>query len=86
MLLELSKGISLDTKFRCYGNQNQNHCIYGFHAKQKVYCLSKTKGLLFKQKWCSNSNLKQYSLIVSEGSVNYSRKIGDTLFLLWENN
>ena len=25
--------------------------------------IEKTKGLLFKQKWCSKSNLKQYSLI-----------------------
>ena len=46
--------------------------------------IEKTKCLLFKQKWCSNSNLKQYSLIVTAGSVKFCRKIGDTLFLLWE--
>ena len=39
-LLELSKGISLDFKFRCYGNQNQNDCL--LLKKQKVYCLSKS--------------------------------------------
>ena len=26
-LLELSKGISLDFKFRCYANQNQDNCL-----------------------------------------------------------
>ena len=46
----------------------------------------KTKGLLFKQKWCSKSNLKQYSLIATAGSIKFWRKMGDTLFLLWENN
>ena len=46
----------------------------------------KNNGLLFKQKWCSNSNLKQYGLIVTAGSVKFWRKIGDTPFLLWENN
>ena len=39
MLLELSKGISLDFKFRCYGNQNQNDCL--LLKTLKVYCLSK---------------------------------------------
>ena len=34
----LSKGISLDFKFRCYVNQNQNDCP--LLKKQKVYCLS----------------------------------------------
>ena len=46
----------------------------------------KTKGLLFKQKWCLKSNLKQYSLIATAGSVKFWRKMGDALFLLWENN
>ena len=41
--------------------------------KQKVYCLSK-------------SNLKQYSFIATAGSIKFWRKMGDTLFLLWENN
>ena len=31
--------------------------------------IEKTKGLLFKQKWCSKSNLKQYSLIATAGSI-----------------
>ena len=39
-LLELRKGFSLDFKFRCYGNQNQNYCL--LLKKQKVYCLSKS--------------------------------------------
>ena len=51
-LLELSKGISLDFKFRCYGSQNQNN-----------YLLLKKKGLLFKQNYFSKNNLKQYSLL-----------------------
>ena len=38
-LLELSKGISSDFKFRCYGNQNQNYCLL---LKKRVYCLSKS--------------------------------------------
>ena len=38
--LKLSKRISLDFKFRCYGNQNQNDCL--LLEKQKVYCLSKS--------------------------------------------
>ena len=38
-MLDLSKRISLDFKFRCYGNQNQNDCL-----------LLKTKGLLFKER------------------------------------
>ena len=37
-LLELSKGISLDFKFHCYGNQNQNDCL--LVKKQRIYCLS----------------------------------------------
>ena len=74
-LLELGKGISLDFRFRCYGNQNQNECL--LLKKQKVYCLSNL---------CSNSNLKQYSLITAASSVKFWRKIGDTLLLLWENN
>ena len=39
-LLGLSERFSLDFKFRCYGNQNQNCCL--LLKKQKVYCLSKT--------------------------------------------
>ena len=53
-------------KSRCCGNQNQNDCLL----------LKRQKGLLCKQKWCSKSNLKQYSLIVSECSVKFWRKIG----------
>ena len=41
MLLELGKEFSLDFKFRCYGNQNQNDCL--LLKKQKVYCLSKSE-------------------------------------------
>ena len=48
--------------------------------------IGKTKGLLFKQKWCSKSNLKQYSMIATAGSIKFWRKMGDTLFSLWENN
>ena len=33
--------------------------------------IEKTKGLLFKQKSCSNSNLKQYSLIATAGSIKF---------------
>ena len=40
---------------------------------------------LFKQKWCSKSNLKEYSLIATAGSIKFWKKMGDTL-LLWENN
>ena len=32
--------LSLDFKFRCYSNQNQNYCL--LLKKQKVYCLSKS--------------------------------------------
>ena len=74
-LLELGKGISLHFKFRCRGNQIKIIVHYW-----------KAKDLLFKQKWCSRSNLKQYSLIVTAGSIKFWRKMGDTLFLLWENN
>ena len=49
-LLELSKRISLDLKFRCYGNQNQNDCL--LLKKQKVYYL---------EQGVSKNNLKQYS-------------------------
>ena len=75
-LLELGKGILLHFKFCCYGNQNQNYCLL----------LKKTKRLLFKQKWCLKINLKQYSLIAAATSVKFWRKMGDALFLLWENN
>ena len=60
-LLELSKGISLDFKFRCYGNQNQNYCL--LLKKRKVYCLSNKSDV-------HKVILKQYSLIVTAGSVN----------------
>ena len=33
--------------------------------------IEKTKGLLFKQKRCSKSNLKQYNLIATAGSVKF---------------
>ena len=48
--------------------------------------IEKTKSLLFKQKWWLKSNLKQYSLIATAGSIKFWRKMGDTLSLLWENN
>ena len=48
--------------------------------------IEKTKDLLFKQKWCLKVNLKQYILIAAASSIKFSRKMGDTLFLLWENN
>ena len=51
-----------------------------------LFVIEKTKGLLFKQEWCSKSSLKQYSLTVTAGSVKFWRNIGDKLFLLWENN
>ena len=73
-LLELGKGILLHFKFCCYDNQNQIIVYYW-----------KTKGQLFKQKWCSKSNLKQYSLIATAGGIKFWRKMGDIL-LLWENN
>ena len=40
MLLERGKEFSLNFKFRCYGNQNQNDCL--LLKKQNVYCLSKS--------------------------------------------
>ena len=67
-LLELGKWFRLISNFIAMATK----------IKMIVYYW-KTKGLLFKQKWCSESNLKQYSLIVSEGSVKFWRKIGDTL-------
>ena len=39
MLLEISKGIWFNFKFRFHGNQNQNDCL--LFKKQKMYCLSK---------------------------------------------
>ena len=48
--------------------------------------IEETKGLLFKRKWCLKSNLKRYILIATAGSIKFWRQIGDTLFLLWENN
>ena len=55
-------------------------------AQTKIIDTEKPKGLLFKQKWCSQSILKQYSLIVTAGSIKSWKKIGVTFFLLWENN
>ena len=72
---DFGKWISLHLKFCCYGNFNQNYWL-----------LLKNKGLLFKQKWSSKSNLKQYSLIATAGGIKFWRKMDDTLFLLWENN
>ena len=46
--------------------------------------IEKTKGLLFKQTWCLKSNLKKCSLIAAASSIKFWRKMGDTLFLLWE--
>ena len=39
-LLELSKGNSLEFKFRCYGKQNQNDCLS--LKKQNAHCLRKS--------------------------------------------
>ena len=39
--------------------------------------IEKTKGLFFKQKCCSKSNLKQYSLIGAAGSIKFWRKMGE---------
>ena len=44
--------------------------------------IEKTKGLLFKQKWCLKSNLKQYSLIATSGSIKFWRQMGDTLLIV----
>ena len=52
------QGISLNLKFRCYGNQNQKNCL-----------LLKNRSLLFKQKCFSKNNLKQYSLIITAGNI-----------------
>ena len=52
----------------------------------KIIDTEKPKGLLFKQKWCSQTILKQYSLIFTTGSIKRWKKIGVTFFLLWENN
>ena len=74
-LLELFKGISPHWKFRCHGKKIKVIVHYW-----------KPKDLLFKQKWCLKSNLKRYSLIITAGSIKFSRKMGDTFFLLWKNN
>ena len=58
-VLELGKGISLHFKFHCYGNQNQN-CL-----------LLKNERSIVKAKVISNSNLKQYSLIATAGSIKF---------------
>ena len=42
--------------------------------EQKFYCLSKSN--------VSKCNLEQYSLIATAGRIQFSRKMGDTLFLL----
>ena len=39
-----------------------------------LFIIEKTKGLLFKQKWCSKGNLKQYSLIATAGSIKFWKK------------
>ena len=59
-LLELSKGNSLDSKFRCYGKQSQNDCL--LLKKQKVYCLSKSD---------VQTVILIISLIVTAGSVKF---------------
>ena len=63
-LLELSKWFSLDFKFRCYSNQNQNYCL--LLKKQKIYCLSR---------YDAQCNLKQYSLIVTAGVSSFEGKL-----------
>ena len=74
-LLKLRKGFSLISNF------------VAMATKIKIIvCYWKTKGPLFKQEWCLKSSLKQYSLIITAGSVKFWRKIDDILFLLWENN
>ena len=76
MLSELGKGLSFYFKFCCYGNQNQNYCLL----------LKKQKVQFVWAKVMLKSNLKQYSLIATAGMIKFWRKMGDTLFLLWENN
>ena len=74
-VLELSKRISLDFKFRCYGNQNQNIVYYW-----------KTKGLLFKERGFSKTIWNNTGFIITAGYIIFWRKISDAHFLLWENN
>ena len=63
-LLELSKGILLDFKFPCYGNQNQSNFL--LWKNNKVYCLSK--------RYFSKNDLKQCNLIITAGNI-FFRKI-----------
>ena len=42
-----------------------------WQPESKLLSIEKTKGLLFKQKWCFRSNLKQYSLIATAGSIKF---------------
>ena len=62
-VLDLTQKISLDFKFRFYGNQSQNDCL--LLKKEKVCCL--TKGI-------SQNNFKQYSLIMTAGYIIFLKK------------
>ena len=62
-----------------------NLVAMGTKIKQ-LSVIEQTKGVLFKQKCNSKNNFKQYSLIIAAGNIIFWKKIGDTLFLLWENN
>ena len=56
-------------------------CLLLWKTESKLLSITeKTKGLLFKQKWCLKSNLKRYSLIAAASSIKFWRKMGDTLF------
>ena len=73
-LLEFPKGISLDFKFCCYGNQNEHNCLS--LKKQKVYYLSNS----VVQKIIWNNTVDLLLHVVSF----FLRKIQETLFLLWK--
>ena len=62
-LLELSKRISLDFKFRCYVNQNQNDCR-----------LLK-KGLLFKERGFSKTSWNNTVFIITAGYIIFEEKL-----------
>ena len=75
------KGFSLDFKFRCYSNQNQNYCLS--LKKQKVYCLSKSD----VQKVVWNNSVWLLLQVVSSFEVNlvkYSSYCKKTIvFCFW---
>ena len=71
-LLELGKGILLHFKI-----------LLLWQPESKLLSIiEKTKGLLFKQKWCLKSKLKQYSLIAAASGIKCWRKMGDYNLLI----